>query len=85
LRDLSQQKNPRELCRGSFSNFTRSHVPMEIFPFYNMRKKVGNKKRVVVYYLRREVPVLMRSSEVWEHASTHALSRASLPHENALV
>jgi hypothetical protein len=47
LRDLPQQKNPRALCQGSSPNFVCSHVPMEIFLFYKMRKKWENKKRVV--------------------------------------
>jgi hypothetical protein len=50
LRDLPQQKNPRVLCRGSSPNFICSHVPMEIFLFYEIGKKWGNEKRVV--YLR---------------------------------
>jgi hypothetical protein len=44
---LPQQKKPRVLCWGSSPNFICSHVPMEIFLFYEMRKKGGNEKRVV--------------------------------------
>jgi hypothetical protein len=56
---------------------------MEIFPFYNMRKEGGNKKRVVT--TQGEVPVLMRSSEVWEHAWTHALSSAPTSGERTCI
>jgi len=38
LRDLPQQKNPRALCRGLSPNLIRSHVPMEIFLFYNVKR-----------------------------------------------
>ncbi len=45
---LSQQKNPRALCRGGSSpNFICSRVHMEIFIFYETGKKPRNKKRVV--------------------------------------
>jgi hypothetical protein len=37
---------------------------MEIFIFYKMGKKQGNKKRVVY---EGEVPILVRSLEVQEH------------------
>jgi hypothetical protein len=47
LRDLPQQKNPRVLCRGSSPIFIYSHIHMEIFLFYKMGKKQGNKERVV--------------------------------------
>jgi hypothetical protein len=40
-----------------------------------MRKKGGNKNRVV-YVM--EVPVLVRSPEVWEHPWAHALKCPSL-------
>ncbi len=70
LRDLPQQKNPRVLCWGSSLNYICSHVPMEIFGFYEMRKKGGNKKRVVYV---KGVPILVRSSEVWEHPRAHTL------------
>jgi len=46
---LPQQKNPRVLSWGSSPNFICSHVPMEIFLFYEMRKRGGNEKRVVYY------------------------------------
>jgi len=42
-----QQKNPRALCQGSSPNFKCSHISMEIFLFYEIGKKRGNKKRVV--------------------------------------
>jgi len=48
---------------------------MEIFGFYEMRKKGGNKKRVVYV---KGVPILVRSSEVWEHPRAHTLECPSL-------
>jgi hypothetical protein len=45
LRDLPQQKNPRESYVGGAP--TILYVPMEIFLFYKMGKKQGNTKRVV--------------------------------------
>jgi len=44
LRDLPQQNNPRVLCWGTPPVL---YVPMEIFLFYEMGKKQGNKKSVV--------------------------------------
>jgi len=59
---LSQQKNPRALCRGGSSpNFICSRVHMEIFIFYETGKKPRNKKRVV--FTLGEVPVLVCSLE----------------------
>jgi hypothetical protein len=47
LKDLPQQKNPRVLCNwGNSPNFICSHIPMEIFLFYETGKKLVNKKRV---------------------------------------
>jgi hypothetical protein len=41
---------------------------MEIFLFYQMRKKQGNKKRERVVYTREGVPILVCSpEEVREH------------------
>jgi len=74
LRDFPQHKNPRALCRGGSPNFIRSHVPIEIFPFYETGKKWGNKKRVVSVR-----GVLVHFPEVWEHPWV------PLPWENALV
>jgi hypothetical protein len=51
LRDLLKQKNPKPLCQGSSPNYICSHIPMEIFLFYKVGKKQGNKKKVV--YVRR--------------------------------
>jgi hypothetical protein len=50
---------------------------MEIFIFYKMRKKGGNKKRVV-YTRGGEVFVVMHSAEVWEHPWAQALKCPSL-------
>jgi hypothetical protein len=47
LRDLPLQKNPSPLCHGSSPSFIFSHVPTEIFLFYEMGKKWGNTKRIV--------------------------------------
>jgi hypothetical protein len=44
LRDLPQQKNPKALWLGSSLNFICSHVPMEIFIFYELRKQGGNER-----------------------------------------
>jgi hypothetical protein len=52
LRDLPHPNNPRLLYRQRSSKFMCSHVPMEIFLFYETGKKPGNKKRVV--YVRRD-------------------------------
>jgi hypothetical protein len=58
-----QQKNStRALCQGNSPNFICSHVPMEIFLFYQMRKRQGNKKRVVLR--KGEVPILMNFPKV---------------------
>jgi len=46
LKDLPQQKNPRVLCWGNSPNFISSHIPMEMFLFYETGKKLVNKKRV---------------------------------------
>jgi hypothetical protein len=48
LKDLPQQKNPRVFfCWGNSPNFICSHIPMEIFLFYEAGKNLGNQKRVV--------------------------------------
>jgi hypothetical protein len=52
LKDLPQQKkHPRALLYWGSSPiiymFPCSHVPMEIFLFYKMRRKGENKKRLV--------------------------------------
>jgi hypothetical protein len=39
LRDLRQQKNPRELCQGSSLNFICSHVPMLFYFSYETGEK----------------------------------------------
>jgi hypothetical protein len=44
LRDLPQQRNPRALCRGELPNVICSHVPMEIFLFYETGKKQKKRK-----------------------------------------
>jgi hypothetical protein len=38
-------EDPRALCSRSSPNFICSHVPMEIFLYYETGKKQGNKKR----------------------------------------
>jgi len=73
---LPQQNNPRVLCWGSSPNFICSHVPMEIFLSYEMRKKGGNEKRVVYIGGRFLYScVLLR---FWEHPGAHALECPSL-------
>jgi hypothetical protein len=46
LRDLPQQKNPKVLCLESSPNFICSHVPMEIFLFYEKRKEEEIKREL---------------------------------------
>jgi hypothetical protein len=43
----SPTEEPNGLCQGSSPNLICSHVPMEIFLFYEMRKNGGNKNWVV--------------------------------------
>ncbi len=75
LRDLPQQKKSRPLCCRSSPNFICSRVPMEIFLFYEMGKKQGNKNRVV--YIRGGSRTHVFS---WgqEHTWAHALGCPSL-------
>jgi hypothetical protein len=47
LSDLPQQKNLRAFFQGNSPNLLCSHVPMEIFLFFEMGKRQGNKNRVV--------------------------------------
>jgi hypothetical protein len=54
---------------------------MEIFLFYDMRKKGGIKRELLT---QGEVPGLMHSPEVWEHPRAQALKCPSL-RRNALV
>jgi hypothetical protein len=51
--------------------FPCSHVPMEIFLFYQMKKKRGNKKKKKL--CKREVPLLMHFPKVRKHPWAHAL------------
>jgi hypothetical protein len=46
---------------------------MEIFRFYEMTKKGGNKKKSVGYVRGGEVPVLVCSLEIQQHPRAHTL------------
>jgi hypothetical protein len=63
---------PREL-----PNFTCSHIPMEIFLFYERGKKQGNQKREL-FMLWEDLPIFVCSPEIWEHPWV------PLPQENTL-
>jgi hypothetical protein len=50
---LSRRTLGRCYAGGSSPNFVCSHIPMEIFLFYKMGKKWGNKNKRVVYLKER--------------------------------
>jgi hypothetical protein len=66
---------------GSSLNFVCSHVPIEIFLFYEMRKKQENKKRVV--YIRGGS--FTCKFALGSQTASASCPRVPLPQENALV
>jgi hypothetical protein len=65
-----------------FYMFPSSHGNIS---FSRMGKKGRRLKKKVVYLRRVLVPVLVHSSEVWEHAQVHTLGWPSLTSRHSFV